>query len=139
MNRSKPAYGDNHATVGHQGSQQQLLINNIRNQLGGSGLIPSASGDIGSLFGDEGDKTMQNLTLIKNAIVDRSPSSSALTGFAGGLAVTGLPTINRSKSNSKIDDRSPTSFEMKNFEYGSGVTNGSGGRNYKIGGKCLDD
>ncbi|XP_055618210.1 serine-rich adhesin for platelets [Toxorhynchites rutilus septentrionalis] len=142
LNRNKPSYADNHSSnvAGggqlHHGSQQQLLINNIRNQLGGSGLIPSSSGDIGScLFGEEGDKTMQNLTLIRDAIVDRSPSSSALTGFGqGGLTVTGLPTINRSKSNSKIDDRSPTSFEMKNFEYGGGMTNGSGGRNFgKIG------
>lgn len=127
-----------------QQQQQQLLINNIRNQLGGSGSDLGFGG-----AGSEEDQGMKNLSLIKSAIVDRSPSSSALAGSAGvsgGLTVSGFPgpaSINRSKSNSKIDDRStPTSFEMKNFEYGAKGAGGSGsgsgaGRNYKISGESF--
>ncbi|XP_055525607.1 uncharacterized protein DDB_G0283357 [Wyeomyia smithii] len=142
MHRNKASYA---AVVEHHQerlfayppSNQQLLIKNIRNQLGGSGIIPgpSVAGGNGE---SEDDKTMKNLNLIKSAIVDRSPSSSALAAASqgGGLTVTGFPgpaAINRSKSSTKIDDRSPTSFEMKNFEYGgsSGAAPGSG-RSYNI-------
>ncbi|KAL1397060.1 hypothetical protein pipiens_001232 [Culex pipiens pipiens] len=136
LHRNKPPsslYTDHH----QQNSSQQLLINNIRNQLGGSGLIPTSAASADS--GEE-DRTMKNLSLIKSAIVDRSPSSSALAS----LSVTGFAgpgSINRSKSNTKIDDRSPSSFEMKSFEFGGGgaaVTGtGSSGptagsRSYKI-------
>ncbi|XP_021712772.1 uncharacterized protein LOC110681295 [Aedes aegypti] len=141
LHRNKPAYPDHRppsATVGFHSTnqQQQLLINNIRNQLGGSGS------DLGFCGGSEEDKAMKNLSLIKSAIVDRSPSSSALAGIVagggggGGLTVTGFPGpgggINRSKSNSKIDDRSPTSFEMKNFVCGTTPSGSGAGRSYKI-------
>ncbi|XP_062538740.1 LOW QUALITY PROTEIN: homeobox protein prospero-like [Armigeres subalbatus] len=151
LNRNKPAYADHRppsATLGfpsfgtssnQQQQQQQLLINNIRNQLGGSGSDLGFSGSGGN---NEEDKAMKNLSLIKSAIVDRSPSSSALVGIVGsgggGLTVSGFPGpggtggINRSKSNSKIDDRSPTSFEMKNFEYGTKASGSGAGRSYKI-------
>lgn len=162
LHRNKPAYPDHRppsATIGfhpfgttrgdNQQQQQQLLINNIRNQLGGSGSDLGGFGGCGA--GSEEDKAMKNLSLIKSAIVDRSPSSSALAGIVaggggggggGGLTVTGFPGpaggvggINRSKSNSKIDDRSPTSFEMKNFEYGTKASGSGAGRSYKISGK----
>ncbi|XP_058827882.1 uncharacterized protein LOC131687790 isoform X2 [Topomyia yanbarensis] len=127
----------------YHSSNQQLLIKNIRNQLGGSGLI---AGSAVSGESEEDNKSMKNLNLIKSAIVDRSPSSSALAGLVaagasgvGGLTVTGFPgpaSINRSKSNSKIDDRSPNSYEMKNFEYGTGGGGAAGAqgssRSYKI-------
>ncbi|XP_058444114.1 probable serine/threonine-protein kinase yakA [Malaya genurostris] len=136
MHRSKPSYAgvteqqQHTPSGGYHPSNQQLLIKNIRNQLGGSGVI-AGTGTCGE---NEDDRTMKNLNLIKSAIVDKSPSSSAL---GGGLTVTGFPgpaSINRSKSNSKIDDRSPNSYEMKSFEYAPGGGSGApgSGRNYKI-------